>query len=300
MGLFSSIGKFFKKIGSGIKKVFKKIMKPIAKFLDSKIGKVIMLGIAVFTMGTALAAFKGGFSALQGSGFIAKFVNGGKAFLNSLVGTSFEVAGQAVEGAGVAAGALTEGATAEGAVNAGEVLAGADPAAVVGAVNPTVAGGTGTMGVPAAAPAAPGAEALTGVTVPPSAYSGQAAAVRPVTLPSSAVPKVMPTGQEGNWLSRAATAAKEFAGTPGGATLIGGTMAGYGRGAETDAWLQERRRVSDMFEDPNDPGVRGLAEQDYRVDVPRNLAGASARSARREATRGRPTIPFTRPVPVGG
>ncbi|MEE8482275.1 MAG: hypothetical protein V3S12_02890, partial [Acidiferrobacterales bacterium] len=135
MGLFSSIGKFFKKIWGGITKVFKAVMKPINKLLGSKLGKILMLAVSIFTMGASLLAGAQGFMSGTG-GFISKFLNGGKAFLNSLIGTKFDVAGADVAG-GAAAGAsnVATPPAPEGAVDAAaSVLEGTDPTAIGGLV----------------------------------------------------------------------------------------------------------------------------------------------------------------------
>ena len=267
-------------------------MAKVGKALNSKLGKIIMLAITIYTMGAALLA--GGQGFMAGQGFIGKFVNGGKAFINSLAGTSFEVAGQTAEGAGAAAGALTEGAAAgEGAVQAGEVLAGADPTAIGGIAKAPV-----PEGATKALSGAPQPPSLTGVQVPPSAVPKvDPSQLTGVTLPSSAVPKGVAAASEQGWLTKAADAAKEFATSSSGATVIGGAMQGYGRAAEVQAFLDEQRRVGDQFADPNDPGMRALRERDYGIDVPRGLAAAPAQLARRQTrteNRGAPTVPFRR------
>ena len=62
MGLFSGIKKAFKSVWKGIKKVFKKVLAGVGKILNSKWGKALMLGLAIFTGGMALA---GGFQAFS-------------------------------------------------------------------------------------------------------------------------------------------------------------------------------------------------------------------------------------------
>lgn len=278
MGLFSGIGKFFKGIWNGIKKVFSAVMKPVAKLLNSKLGKILMLAVTVFSMGTALLAGAQGF--MSGTGFIGKFINGGKAFMNSLIGTNF-----AVEGAEAAG---TAGAVAEGTVNvAGDA---ADAAGVLEGIDPTAAGGIAE------------ATEVAGQVGPPAPLGPEGLApgqMGPPTPVGAAVPD-----PNAGWLSKAMSAAKDFAKSDTGATVIGSTLQGYGRGQEIQAYLDEKSRVGRMFEDPNDPGMRMLREHDFDIDVSSGLAAAPGRLSQAEAQRtGRyaPTIPYRRPVvPVGG
>jgi hypothetical protein len=87
MGFLSSVGrgvkKFFSGIASGVKKVFKGIGEAFGKVMDSKWGKVLMVAMAVFTMGTALIAGFQGFASTAGS-FLTKFVAGAKEFVVAL------------------------------------------------------------------------------------------------------------------------------------------------------------------------------------------------------------------------
>jgi hypothetical protein len=277
MGLFSALGKALGGIWDGIKKIFAPIMKPIAKLLNSKLGKVLMLAVSVFSMGSALLA--GGKGFLAGEGFIGKFINGGKEFLNSLLGTKLDTtAPPGVDAAGAVAEGVGE--VVPGAVQAGDVLTGANAATSQ----------VGAGGIAEAVPAA-----------------GQAPIVGAGGRTGAA--EMAATGGEvteagGNWLTKAMSAAKDFAKSETGGTIIGNVLQGYGRGQEMQAYLDEKSRVSRMFEDPNDPGMRMLREHDYSVGVPRGLAAAPGRLAQAEAERsGRyaPTVPFRRPpVPVGG
>ncbi len=271
MGLFSSIGKWYKGIWNGIKKIFKAVMKPVAKLLNSKLGKILMLAVSVFSMGSALLA--GGKGFLAGEGFIGKFINGGKEFLNSLLGTKFDTA--APPGAD-AAGVIAEGAeaAAPGAVEAGDVLTGADAATIQ----------VGAGGISEAAPVAP-------VTGPPAPLGPEGLA--PGAMGPPAPTGGLPPAPEGNWLSQAMTAAKDFATSDTGATVIGSALQGYGRGKEVEAYLDEKSRVSRMFEDPNNPGMRLLSQHDFNVNAPTRSTAEPGRFA--------PSIPFRRPVaPAGG
>lgn len=291
MGLLKDIGKAFGKVWKGITKVFKAILKPVAKFFSSDIGKALMIGVSIFTLGTSLLAGAQGFMA--GQGFLGKFVNGGKEFLNSLLGTQFETATNAAgEVAGQAAGAAGELA-AENAVAAGDLLTnaadvtaqGANAAGVTGAA-PSTLGRAGEL-----ANAAPGSVANM------NAMNSLQKAATPVANVASSAAK------EPGWLQKAASAAFEFAKSPSGQTVIGNTLAGAAAGAQQKEMLEHERRVERMFEDPNDPGMKMLREHDYSIDVPTSLSAASSRLAQREAERsGRytPNVPYMRPISPGG
>ena len=271
MGVFSSIGKGFKKIWSGIKKGFKKVMKAVSKVLASKLGKALMLAISIFTMGTALIAGFQGFSA--GTGFVAKFVNGGKEFMNSLLGTSFKTIGEGGSKVGAVTGGVGEGA---GAVEAG-TAAGVDPAATAAAsIDPAAVGGVG-----GAAREAPGFL---------SKAPEQVARAKPGFLAT-------PPASADGWLKKAADAAMKFAMTDSGETIIGGIVAGAGAGMRDAEWMRHDRRIERQFNDPNNPGMLSLAAHDYTVDTPRGLAGAPGQFAQQEnqaSGRYTPTIPFGR------
>lgn len=282
MGIFSSIGKLFKKVWSGITKVFKAIAKPITKFLDSKLGRSLMLAVSVFTMGSALIA--GGKGFLAGEGFIGKFVNGGKEFLNTLIGTNMETVqpGGATDMAGnVAAGeGGFLGQASEGALNPGDVL---------------TEGTTGALGE-AAAVGDP--NALAQMTAPGGTGIPTGGNLAPPAAPAAAVAE-----ESGGWLSKAANTALEFAKSDSGATIIGNMIAGAGAGARQKEQNEFDSRVERMFANPNDPGMLALAEHDYSVDTPRGLAGASSEYARRlnrDTGRYTPNIPFRHPVTAPG
>jgi len=292
-----------KDVWKGTKKLFAKL----GKFLGSDLGKIIMIAISIFTMGAALIAAGGAFStALSASGnFLTAFVEGGKAFMNAL-GANFTMKfGEA--GAGLAegvTGAVEAGSALEGAatipggpaVPAEAVLEGANATAGAGGITGGAeVGGValGEGGVASTAAAAPGFEAANQIV----SQGASNAAKFGSTLGKTAA-------KQPGWLSKAANAALEFAKGPAGQEIIGQGAQGYFQGEQLQAILDERRRVSDQFANPNDPGMIALREHDFSVDTPRGLAGASGRFARREnESTGRftPTIPFKRsPVPVGG
>lgn len=224
MGLLSKIWKGVKSIFSGIGKVFNAILKPVAKLFDSGFGKALMLGLAVFTMGASLIAGVQGFA--QGTGFIGKFINGGKAFINTLLGTNFEVAGGGgkIPTGGIESGLpkVGEHGVPLGSEMPGEILTG--EGAVGGIQAPTA---------PASAGPALGVEGMPAVTAAPVA--------------------------EGNWLTKAATAAKDFAMSPGGGTLLGNVISGVGAGMRQKNEQEFSQINQRRFENPNDPGMLALA-----------------------------------------
>jgi len=266
MGIFSSIWKGIKGIVKGIGKVFKAILKPVAKLLGSDFGKILMLGLAVFTLGASLIAGFQGF--MQGSGFIGRFINGGKAFLNTLLGTNFEVTG----GGNVLPGGIESGLPKAGGQGpilgeemAGEMLIGE--------------GGVGGLSTPTIPTPAPGLAPV------------------PSNIPGGGI-----GGGGGNWLSNAATAVKDFAMTPGGGTIIGGVISGVGAGMRQKNEQEFDSRVERMFANPNDPGMLALAAHDYNINAPRSLAPktgktfsntlAQIRSARNIG----PSVPWQQPA----
>ena len=106
MGIFKSIKKAFKKIVKGVKKVFKKVGQFVGKIMSSKIGKILMIGLTVFTLGTALMAGAGAFAGSTAPTLFGKVVAGGKEFALALVGKggakAAEVGANAANTAGAA------------------------------------------------------------------------------------------------------------------------------------------------------------------------------------------------------
>lgn len=320
MGLFSSIWSGIKNVFGGIMKIFAPILKPLGKILNTGWGKALMLAMSVFTLGTSLMAGASawGVAAGEGASFMGKFVAGGKAFLSSALG--IETAGGEQLAAGTAATpgvqAGSGGAAAQlqagGAVNPGDLLAANIPGGeAVGqagsmAMGPpptgdimqqaTTAGGGGAAGsgaIPGMTPGAPGTPPGTAVTP-----SVTAAGIDPAGTSAKAMSKMAqettaaapfgfgtPAAKEtGNWLSKAANKAWEWANTDLGSEIIGGAMEGYYQGKRDDAYYAEQRRIDDMWRNPNDPGRIGIEssrERTARFSPPRGLAGAPAIYANR-------------------
>lgn len=328
MGLFSNIWKGVKNVFGGIMKIFAPILKPLGKILNTGWGKAIMLAMSVFTMGASLLA--GGQTFMQTAGsFLDKFIAGGKEFLVQALGIKPKaetVAGGATApgvqaGSGGAAADLAAGQ----AVNPGELLGanipGGDAVSQAGsmAMGPGPTGDT-MMGVTQAAGPGAGSGAIPGMTSAPTpppgtptSGLGAGEAMKPgFQLPGSQVqqPSVLKTGQVGgvqlgqaaeggNWLSKAANKAWEFANSELGGELIGGAMEGYQQGKRDEAYYAEQRRIDDMWRNPNDPGMLGISsarERSARYSPPRGMAGAPALYANRISQGGienyAPSVPF--------
>ena len=253
-----------------------------------------MLAVTVFSMGTALMAGAQGFA--EGAGFLGKFINGGKAFLNSMLGTNFETVGQAgggaaatgleaMDAANAAKGAFTEGALAPQA--AADVLTGAEGATGIApglgsGLPESTAAGVGNLTPPGAVPAsAGGVDKLAGMNTASTAKNAAGTLAAPAS--------------EGNWLSKAASAAMDFAKTPSGSNIIGNMIQGAGAGMAAKNQQEFDSRVERMFDDPNNAGMQALAKHDYSLNAPPGLAGASNKYAQRQnraSGRYTPTVPY--------
>jgi len=276
MGLLKKIGKAIGGVFKGIKKIFKAIMKPIGKILGSKWGKVLMLGLSIFTLGSSLLAGRAGFLAAReaGKGYISSFVAGGKAFIGSLLG--IEPTQQAAAGAPGTSGLPQPVAGTGGGVAPQDII-----------------------NAPAV-PAAP-TQAAAGAMGPPASLAGPASVMGP---PASLAG---PAKASGGWLSKAAKGALDFAKTPSGGTIIGSLIAGIGQGINQKNQNEFDSRIARQYLDPNDPGVQQLNALDFNVDVPGGFGVAPGRLAQAENERsGRftPHVPFrglpaTMPPPGG-
>lgn len=245
MGLFSSIKKGFKKLFKGIKKVFGKVMGAIGKITGSKWGKMLMMGIAIFTGGMALMGGISGWTqaAAEGASFMGKFVSGAKGFLTALanpVDQAKKMFGAAADAGSVAAATGQTGAaaqagqevanvataTAEGSniagIGAGEAIAGGGKVATE-AAGGTLAGAAKQAGQLVT-------EASPGFVGPPSSLAGKAS---------------------GGWLSKAGEIAKDFITSPTGMQVIGGLATGMQQGAQLEAAMEHQDRVRRRWMDPN-------------------------------------------------
>lgn len=277
MGLFSGIKKFFKKVWSGIKTVFSAVLKPISKFLGSDIGKAIMLGISLFSLGSAFIA--GGKAFLGAEGFLTKFVKGGQAFINDLFGTKFgEQAAEQVAGAGAeSAASLADQAAAQNAAQTAETATGMVKEGVGNAVEG--AGQMADQGVQAAVETGQMISQGGGMkqgAVDMTKIMAEGGEIGPTIAQSqSGVPlNMIKSGADegGHWLSKAAKAGLDFMATPGGGTVAGSVIKGIGDyyNLKDDQRFQDRIRRS--F-NPNNPGYQQLHNFDYSVNVPGNMGG---------------------------
>lgn len=97
MGLFSGIKKVGSKIWGGIKKVFKKV----AKALNTKWGKAIMIGVSLVTAGGGLAAMGSAFSQAGVKGVAAQLAQGAV----NVIKAPIDMVAKGISGAGNALGA---------------------------------------------------------------------------------------------------------------------------------------------------------------------------------------------------
>ena len=318
MGFFSSLWKGIKNVFKGVMKIFSPILKPLGKILGSGWGKALMLAMSVFTMGASLMAGYSAFTNTAGS-FLTKFVAGGKAFIGSLLGKKPAEAGTAAT-TPVAGGGAAGELAASGQINPGALLG--DPtqggAAIQSGSGAFGPGPTGDV-MQQAISGATGPGAGQGAMLPPGGVAPPAALppTTPGVLPGGIDPggvsaKAMTqmaakggfaTGpaKGGNWLTKAAGKAWDFAKTETGREIIGGMMEGYYQGKRDDAYYAEQRRIDDMWRNPNDPGRRGIEEQRQRLEsfrAPQGLSGAgsayASRIARQSISEYQPSVPFTR------
>ncbi len=262
MGLLKKIGKAIGSVFSGIKKVFRAVMKPINKILGSKWGKILMTALSIFTLGTALLAGGAEFLAVRaaGSSYISSFVAGGKAFIGSLLG--IEPTQQTAAGAPGASGLPPPVSGVGGGVTPQDIIA-----------SPTT---------PAAGVAAP-------QITPKVSYDMGG---KNITQFGNTVANVE---KPGNWLSKAAAGALEFAKTPSGGTIIGAMITGIGESINQKNQNEFDSRIERQFADSDDPGLQRLQQHDFSVNAPRGLAAAPGRLAQAENARSgrfQPTVPF--------
>ncbi len=248
MGLFSGISKAFKSITKGIKKAFSGIVRgvkglvkgairAVGKIANSKWGKILLTGAALFTGAMAISGAVQGWGAaaqMQGATFMDKFVAGAKGFMSALANPvdqakslmgGTEALAQAGTGAAGAAGKLGSGA-------AQQAQAGIQQAAGMGQVTTAVA--------PPSQLASGGAltqAATQGATQGVAQTAGQAA------------------GQVGaeagkSWLTKAGEFAKEFI-APAIPDLIKGAGEGYAREQELKMQYEHESRIQRAWEDPN-------------------------------------------------
>ena len=306
MGIFSSIGKAIKNVFNGVMKVFQPILEPLNKLMDSALGKIIMVGMSVFTLGTSLMAGGTAFMSSMSTtnSFISSFVKGGKAFMSALTGVGAEEAvggaanltapaGQQVAGAAGAAGAAPEALTAAG---------GAGTAAADMAAKTMQAGTPGGLlnSAKAASMTQPGsiADSMLAGTNAPSSMSKMAAANNFGTPATAAAEK------SGSWLSNAAKAGGEFVRSEGGSNIVGSLIQGAGNYyTEKDRQEFEDRIRRQWSKGDANPGIQSMRDTEARIgrlEAPnaQGIARQSRATARSDPQAGRPQ--FINPIPQIG
>lgn len=324
MGIFSSIGKAFKSVFKGIMKVFSPILKPLGKLMNSSLGKAIMIGLSIFTLGTAMVAGYGAFSASMAAsnGFIASFVEGGKVFMGSLLGKGADEASTALaeggaqtgslaaEQAGIAAQsgsmnpALLEGG--QSAIDAGGALAegasgsmafGPEPAGDV--MNMATSAGGGAEGMAGSGSFGPGGG------IPEAA--GEAAQVAELTSSGGGV--LQEAG--GGWLDSikegAANMFKEdgFLRSEGGGQVAGALISGVGNYYTEKDRQEFQDRIRRSWGDPNNAGVRSIRASGQRaanLPAPTGVPAKGRATARNDPGATRPYYDrqYGASAPAGG
>lgn len=303
MGIFSKLWNGVKGVFTGILNLFSPILKPLNKILGSKWGKALMLAVSAFTFGTALLAGAQGFAAglagtaTQSGSFLQAFVQGGKAFVSSLLG---------IEGQGAAGGATTTGAENAAALTEGAVQSAIDPLAknmtegAVAGAESVIAGAN--QGVNSAA------DMLAGKPVGGalSAAAGTAGPTKSLLqaggqLATRTLPAATEGGGVGNWLSKAASKAWEFAKSPEGANIIGGALEGQYAGSLEESRQRYGARYDRMWQDPaQTQEIRDLSAN-FGPDVPADWIRNPAEVSNQRIQGFTPTIPYRRaPVGAGG
>jgi hypothetical protein len=311
MGFFSSLWDGIKNVFKGILKVFAPILKPLGKFLNSGFGKVLMLVASVFTFGAALMAGGAAFSAASaaGSGFMQAFIEGGKAFVSTLIGAGAEAGAEGaatVSGEAALATAAETNALNPMALNAAEGAGAVAEGAAAGA-NALEAGKNiaemGANAIDTAGNLATGATAAGSGGGGLLSQAGQAAGQvtsAPSVFNSAAANTALQTADTGNWLTNAAKKAWDFAKSDTGQEILGSAAEGYFEAKKQDDAQDHDRRIDDMWNNPNDPGMKALREQEYEASVP-NASYEAMRIVNERNRNYQPSVKYRgAPAPAGG
>lgn len=309
MGFFSKLWKGITGVFDGIVNIFKEIFSEVGKFFDSKIGKALMIGLSVFTLGTSLMAGLSGFQAASaaGKGFLDAFVQGGKDFFLSIVGKETSTTMQK---------------TAEGVVqgaDAAQTMAAGTDAAVQSAATANLPGAEITE---AATKAATDVGQMTqggggnllqqgadmGKTMAEGGGIGPTKAMAQTGVPLNQVSGAAQAADKGNWLSKAASAAGDFVTSEGGGQIVGSLIQGAGN-YYTEKDRQEfedriRREWNKRGANPDIQDIRAQSARAGRLPIP--SAQNVARTSRTTAQEGGQRPTFQRdygaaaPAPAGG
>lgn len=220
MGLFSGIKKAVKKVFSGVKKVFSKV----GKAMNTKWGKALMVGMAVFTGGMALAAGFQGFAGASGT-FMTKFVAGAKSFMGALanpVGQAKKMLG----GAGQAGATMSQ---AQQVANAQQQS---------GAAAELLSGGAKEV-------AKEGVKQVATEGLKQGVTEGL----------KQGVTEGVKEGAKKGWLAQAASGAMDFAKSQAGSSMLKGMAEGAYKqhlmGQQIEAQQAEARRYDEAWQDPS-------------------------------------------------
>jgi hypothetical protein len=300
MGLLSKIWKGVKNVFRGILEVFKPILEPISKFLDSKVGKALMIGLSIFTLGSAMIAGYGAFNASMaaGNGFINSFVEGGKQFVATILGKGDKANPASVEQAQGVGESVNASQTLQqspaGAIK--QEIAPASKMLGQGAENATMAAELGTQGTQVA-----GTGGMGGMPNLPVEAPINAPAAARTGLPS---PTTGTTGggiqgtTGGKWLEKAKTMAGDFVGgvrdfaeTEGGGQVVGSLIQGVGNYYTEKDRQEFQDRIRREWADPSQTAkLRQIGNTPAYVPNSRRSAQTAAQVA------GRNTSPyFARP-----
>lgn len=259
MGIFSKIKKGIKKVFKGVKKVFKKVGKAVVKFLDSDLGKALMIAAAVFTGGAALMAGIGNAAAATG-GFLTKFVAGAKGFMAGLAQpmatwkgavSGFQSSGMGgiLSGAAKGSGALQAGTTTglQNTINpVGENVP--KDAAMASSSQPSAATAGLETGQPEAAAAAANTEPAAAEAAAAVGESGSSLAGAPVSRMGSEA--AVQGAEGGNWLSKAGGAIMDFGKSTGGGLIASNLIQGYASGKAEEDYLKHGGYYDRQWADP--------------------------------------------------
>jgi len=318
MGIFSKIGDAISGVFKGILSIFKPILEPLGKLMNSSFGKALMIGLSIFTLGTAMVAGYTAFSAnMATNGFMTAFVESGKAFLTTLTGVGGGEGGifapnettakAMMKGSGPAADAtalaMEQGGSPGVAGQSG--IQGADSAleGSGGLLNEANMSGSRAMGPPdsGAATTALRSDQVGvggGSIMPPEAGDP---AIQ-MAANANANPPVTDMLDEGtNWLSKAKKAAGEmfdeggFLRSEGGGRVAGALISGVGNYYTSKDQQEFDDRIRRDWMNPNSQGRANIRQQSARVgrlQVPN--AQDIARVSRNTAKEGQGRMKFDR------
>lgn len=302
MGFLSSVWKGVKNVFKGVMKVFTPILAPLAKAMDTGWGKALMIALSIFTMGTAFVAAQAVYAASMAAGqsMLSAFVAGGVEFVKVFLGAEASELGAGAAAAGTAAGstgaagtAAAEMGTAAGALEGAAGVA----AGNVGAASELVAGaGSGALeGAGAASSAMQG-----GGKVAKAAGTAMPGPTKELAKAGGQLATRVPPGAEGNWLSKAAKSAWDFA-SKDDFKNTKDLISGYSEIEEREDIQKHQDRYARRWRDPGSKGMQAFDSALEDRDEPRFSPGGPGKTLDRNRRGFNPTIPFRgEPQGAGG